>query len=270
MNGTQADGLEKLRGNRVVSLHPRRRFISVTGGKGGVGKSTIAVNLAVAYGRSGKSTIAIDGDLDMADLNLLLGLAPKHSMLDVIDGLALEDAIVESNGIHLLPGLNGSHRLANADRRSHQKILEVIGQLRSRFDAVVIDSPAGIEKNSMAVTAMATEVVVVATPEPLSLADAYAALKILSTMHGVERAFLVPNQIRTAAQGQELAEQLSSLVSHFLGLELIVLPAIPHDPEVPLAAAAGQPIVVSRPDAAISRGIFKVVRALEAHLGEAR
>jgi flagellar biosynthesis protein FlhG len=269
MNETQADGIRELRGKKVVQLPKRKRFISITGGKGGVGKSTVAINLAVAYGQTGASTVAVDGDLGMADLNLLLGLAPQHSMLDVIDGLAVEEAIVESNGISLLPGLNGSHRLANADRKSQQQITEVINGLRNRYDTVIVDCPAGIEKNAMAVTAMATEVLVVATPEPLSLADAYAALKVLSTMHSLERAFLVPNRIQNAAQGEELAAQLSSLVSHFLGLELVVLPSIPHDSAVPSAAAAGVPLLVSRPDSPLSRGIQKVVRALEKHLKEA-
>ncbi len=267
MNQTQADGITELRPNNIVALPSKRRFVAVTGGKGGVGKSTIALNLAVAYAHRGNSTIAIDGDFGMADLNLLLGLAPHHSMLDVVDGLSIDDALIESNGIHLLPGLNGSHRLANADRQAHQKMMEVIGQLRHRFDTVVVDSPAGIEKNAMAITAMATEVLVVATPEPLSLADAYAAMKILNTMHGLERAFLVPNQIRSAGQADELAAQLTALVGHFLGLELIVLPYIPYDAAVPRAAAAGKPIITSRPDSPISRSLHKVVRALETHLG---
>jgi flagellar biosynthesis protein FlhG len=262
---SQADGLLALRTPTVVPLKRPRRFLSITGGKGGVGKSTIALNLAVLYAKAG-STIAVDADFGMADLNLLLDLAPPHSMLDVVDGLPVDEAIAERHGIHFLAALNGSHRLANADRITHRRVMEILGEVRHRYDTVVVDMPAGIERNALAITAMATEVLIVATPEPLSLADAYAVLKVLSAMHGIERAFLVPNQIRSPEQAEELAAQLTALVEHFLGIELVVLPHVPHDPNVPKAAAAGCPIAISRPDAPITRALSKVIRALGAHL----
>ncbi len=249
---------------KVIPLRPRRRFLAVSGGKGGVGKSTLAVNLALSYARLGHRTLAVDGDFGMADLNLLLGLAPGKSLLNVVEGSSLADVLIERHGIHVLPGANGCFRLANPDRFTRHRIAEVLAALRSQFETLVLDTPAGIETNAMAVTAMAEDVLIVATPEPLSLADAYSAIKVLSQQHGVERVYLVPNQVRYAEQGDELAQQLSSLVTHFLGVEIVVLPSIPYDARMSQAAVAGVPLVLSRPDAPVSRAIARVARALDA------
>jgi flagellar biosynthesis protein FlhG len=243
---------------------PRRRAIAVTGGKGGVGKSTVAVNLAVAYARRGSKTLAMDGDLGMADLNLLLGLAPEKSILDVIQGERLEAALVAAHGIHLLPGLNGSYRLANLDNRARERVFDSIDRLGDRFDTLVIDTPAGIGESAMALVGAAAEVIVVATPEPLSLADAYACLKVLVTKQGVRRAYILPNNVRSPSEAEEIFARLAALVDRFIGIELEMLPAVPHDVAVGRAAAAGTPVVVYSPDGPASRAIRQVTRRLDA------
>src|SRR5688572_19057895 len=139
---------------KVIPLHPRRRFLAVSGGKGGVGKSTIALNLALSYAKAGHRTLAIDGDFGMADLNLLLGVAPERSLLEVVVGTAsLDEVLIERHGIHLLPGASGCYRLANPDRFTRRRIAEELQTLRGRFETVIADMPAGIEANAMAVTA---------------------------------------------------------------------------------------------------------------------
>ena len=134
----------------IIPLRQRRRFIAVSGGKGGVGKSTIAANLALSYAKAGHRTLAVDADFGMADLNLLLGLAPEKSLLEVVVGSAsLEDVLIERHGIHLLPGANGCFRLANPDRFTRRRIAEEIETLRGRFDTVIADMPAGISANAI-------------------------------------------------------------------------------------------------------------------------
>jgi flagellar biosynthesis protein FlhG len=238
--------------------------VSVSGGKGGVGKSTIAVNLALSYARLGHRTLIVDGDFGMADLNLLLGQAPKKSLVDVVEGISAADVLIECHGLHLLPSANGCFRLANPDRFTKKRITEVIGALRSRFETTVLDTPAGIENNSLSVTAMADDILIVANPEPLSLADAYAAMKVLAHHHGVRRLFVVPNCVRSQAQGDELAQQLVTLVNHFLDVELVVLPSIPYDARLSQSALNGVPLVLAQPDAPVSRAIARVARALDA------
>ncbi len=259
----QAAGLRRLGPVELIET-PRRRAIAVTGGKGGVGKSTVAVNLAVAYARRGARTLAIDGDLGMADLNLLLGLAPDKSLLDVIQGDRLESAIIGAHGIHLLPALNGSYRLANLEARARERVLDAIDRLGERFDTLVIDTPAGIGESAMALAGAAAEVIVVATPEPLSLADAYACLKVLVTKQGVRRAYVLPNEVRSPSEADEIFARLAALVDRFIGIELEMLPAIPYDVAVGRAAVAGVPVVVQSPDSPASRAVRQVTRRLDA------
>ena len=243
---------------------PRRRTIAVTGGKGGIGKSTVAVNLAVAYAQRGARTVALDGDLGMADLNLLLGLAPGKTALDVIDGTYLPDALVAAHGIHLLPAQNASFRLANLDADSRSLLLAGLADLGDRFDTLVVDTPAGIGDNAIALAGAATDIVIVANPEPLSLADAYACIKVLALREHVRRAFVLPNNVRSPSEAEHAFVRLAALVERFLAVTLVRLPAIPHDPMIALAAAAGVPLVIFSPDSPASRALCQAARRLDA------
>ena len=252
-------------GGRVVPLVFRQhRVLAVTGGKGGVGKSTVALNLAVSWAKRGARTLAFDGDMGMADLNLLLGLAPARSLFDLVQGAPVEDVLVEAHGIHLLPALNGSFALANLDAGSRSVLMDALERLSEKFDTLVVDTPAGIGENAMALAGAVADVVVVATSEPLSLADAYACLKVLATRHGVERAFLLPNSVRSPSEADEVVRRLTALVDRFLGIQIVPLPAIPYDPAVPQAAAAGQPLVLHSPDGPAARALMKAARRIDA------
>lgn len=239
------------------------RSIAITGGKGGVGKSTIATNLAVFWGALGK-TLLVDGDLGMADLNLLLGLAPQFSALNVVQGRPVEEVLIAAHGIHLLPALNGSYQLANLDSQGRDGLFGAIDSLASRFDTLVVDAPAGISENAVAFAGSTADVVVIATPEPLSLADAYANLKVLATRRGITRAYLLPNAVRSPAEADEVVERLKALVDRFLGIELVPLPPIPYDAAVPVAAAAGKPLMVHNPESPAARAIARAARRISA------
>jgi flagellar biosynthesis protein FlhG len=263
-NINQADGIRRLNGGLELLEGTRRRAIAVTGGKGGVGKSTIALNLSLAYARRGASVLVVDGDMGMADLNLLCGVAPEKNLLDVVRGEPMEAALVAVHGLHLLPALNGSHRLANLDARARERILDGVERLRQRFDTVIFDTPAGIGETAMGLAGAAADVIVVATPEPLSLADAYACLKVLASRHGVRRAFVLPNNVRSTTEADEICSRLAALVERFLGVELALLPPVPYDPAVGAAAAAGTPLVAHAPDSPAARAIRQAARRIDA------
>jgi flagellar biosynthesis protein FlhG len=248
----------------VVSIDQRRaRTLAVTGGKGGVGKSTVSVNLAATYARRSK-TLMVDGDLGMADLNLLLGLAPDKSLADVLDGAPIDDVLVQAHGLTLLPALNGSHRLANLSDAERGTIMNAIDGALPNYETLVVDIPAGIGQTAMTLAGAVCDVVVVTTPEPLSLADAYACMKVLATRHGLSRAFVIPNSVRSPSQAEEVVQRLRSLVDRFLGIQLVALPAVPWDASVAQAAAAGVPLVLHNPETPAARAIRRVAQQLDA------
>lgn len=250
---------------QLIALHPKRdRVIAVTGGKGGVGKSTLAVNLAVAYADRGAKTLAVDADFGMADLNLLLGVAPDRNLLDVIHGADIDEALVTCHGISLLPALNGSFSLDSMSADHRRSAFQAIDKLSSRFDTLIIDIAAGLGPNQIEFAGAAAEVLVVVTPEALSLADAYACLKVLSLRQGLQQAYVVPNRVRSDNEANEVFVRLQSLVSRFLDLELIMLPFVPLDHRVAASGGTGVPLVKACPDSPAARAIRKLSRRLDA------
>jgi flagellar biosynthesis protein FlhG len=264
----QAATLRVIRGGDKTSgpikTVPPRRAIAVSGGKGGVGKSTVALNLAVTHALMGARTLIVDTDLGMADLNLLLGVAPERNVLDALGGASIEDVLQEAHGISLLPALNGSYVLSNLGPSAQGRILEMIGSLASKFDTLVVDIAAGIGQIQTTFASATTDTLVVVNPEPLSMADAYAALKVLSTEQGVKHAYIVPNRVISRAQADEVVARLSALVNRFLDLEVTALPYIPADPSVSESAQIGVPLAINKPDSPAARAIRQIVRVLGA------
>lgn len=244
---------------------PPRRSVAVTGGKGGIGKSTVALNLAVALAQQRADTLLVDADLGMADLNLLLGLAPERSLLDALAGCPVQDVLVEAHGVHLLPALNGSYLLATLGPSGQSRILSIISQAMEGFDSLVIDVAAGIGVAQTAFGSAASDAVVVVNPEPLSMADAYACIKVLAIERKLEHVYVLPNRVASRYEADDLVRSLSALVRRFLDIELSALPPIPADPAVGESARVGIPLLVYRPDAPAARAFRQVERALQGH-----
>jgi flagellar biosynthesis protein FlhG len=249
----------------LLHLHSkRRRFIAVTGGKGGTGKSTIAVNLAATYARQGSRVLLVDADLGMADLNLLLGVAPNRSIFDLLHGKSFESVLAKTHGVYLLPSLNGSYQLANLDASVRDRFLSLIEKACIEFDTVIIDTAAGLGANSIDFAAMASEVILVTSSAPASLADTYACLKVLSSYKGLERAYILPNGVSSLEEAKIVFSQLASLSDRFLlSLSLHSLPAILFDNEMNTAAANGIPMVCYKPEANVSRALRLVAHRLD-------
>jgi flagellar biosynthesis protein FlhG len=261
MNG-QAAKLRVIRGGARAASVVSHRAIAISGGKGGVGKSTVALNLALAYAEAGARTLVLDTDLGMADLNLLLGVAPSRSLLDALGGTPIEDILVQAHGIELLPALNGSYLLSTIGPVAQTRLLDMVATLADRFDTLVVDVAAGIGQVQTRFAGSTADAIVVVNPEPLSMADAYACLKVLATEQGVKHAYVVPNRVHSRAQADEVSARLTALVDRFLDLELTTLPPIPADPAVTEAAQIGVPLLVHTPGSPAARAIRALTTSL--------
>ncbi len=247
---------------RLVDAPVPRHAVSVTGGKGGVGKSTIAVNLALACACDGARTLMVDTGLGTADLNLMLGIAPQRTMLDALGGTPIDEVLIDAHGVTLLPALNGSYALSTIGPATQRRLLDLVGSLASRFDTLVVDVAAGIGQVQTAIAGATAQTLVVVNPDALSIASAYACLKVLATEQGLRHAYIVPNRITSRDQVAEVTGSLGSLVGRFLDLEITALPGIPLDSSVVEAAELGVPLLVHAPDAPAARAIRSLMRAL--------
>jgi flagellar biosynthesis protein FlhG len=251
--------------SRSLAIAPvPRHAVSVTGGKGGVGKSTIALNIAVACAGQRARTLMVDTGLGTADLNLMLGIAPQHTMLDALGGMPVERVLADAHGITLLPALNGSYALSTIGPAMQRRLIDLVDSLASRFDTLVVDVAAGIGQVQTAIAGATAQTLVVVNPDALSIASAYACLKVLATEQGLRHAYIVPNRVKSQLQVAEITGSIEMLVGRFLDLEITALPAIPCDPTVAEAAELGVPLLVHAPDAPAARAIRALVRALGA------
>ncbi len=254
--------LDDARRRTTTSAPVPSRAISVTGGKGGVGKSTVALNLALAYAADQARTLVVDTDLGMADLNLLLGVAPEKTILDTLGGTPVDQVLLAVHGITLLPALSGSYLLSTIGPAAQRRLIDIIASLANQFDTLVLDIAAGIGPVQTRFAGATADTIVVLNPEPLSISNTYACLKVLSTEQGLRHAYIVPNRVTSQAQADEVTARLATLVTRFLDLELTTLPAIPSDPAVGEAAQLGIPLLVHAPDAPAACAIRDLTRAI--------
>jgi flagellar biosynthesis protein FlhG len=210
-------------------------IIAVTSGKGGVGKTLTTVNLATTARRLGMAVLIFDGDLGLNNVDVVLGLEARYNIRDVLDGHAeLKDIVVQSPlGIDLIPSGSGVSSLTRLSALQKQQILDGIGGLKAAYDLVLIDTGAGIADNVIHFCRTAHRTVVVTTPEPHAMTDAYAVIKVLAETHGVKSFQLLVNQTRSADEGVKVAARIADVARRFLDVNVAHLGNVPHDPQVP-------------------------------------
>ncbi len=216
------------------------RIIAVTSGKGGVGKTFVAANLAAALARAGRKVLVLDADLGLANLDVVLNLFPKITLHDVFTGKSsLPDAILPApGGFHVLLAGSGMVEYSRMTPEVRDQLQKVIEEVEPSFDHVLLDTGAGISDVVLYTVSLAGEVLVVVTPEPTSMTDAYATIKVLATTQGRRKINLLVNQTRKPGEGRAVRQQLQQVVDRYVnpGLDsavrLELLGEIPSDPAV--------------------------------------
>jgi len=207
------------------------KVIAVTGGKGGVGKTNVTANLAVALALKGRSTLVLDADLGLANVDVLLGLQPRWNLSHVLSGeRSLEDVMIGGpRGIRVIPASSGVRQMANLGTLEHGGLIRAFSDLSQPFDTMLIDTAAGIHDSVLTFARAAQHVIVVVCDEPASLTDAYALIKVMSRERGVSRFRVVANQTRTPGEGRELHQKLARVCDRFLDVTLDYAGSIPYD-----------------------------------------
>ena len=269
--------------NRVISLTRKReerdgsspkntrrirssnaRVIAITSGKGGVGKTSIVGNLGYGFAKLGKKVLILDADLGLGNLDVLLGLAPKYNLSHVILGeKTIDEILVEGPGkMKILPASSGIQELTNLNKDQKIHILTQLDLLIDSVDVLFIDTAAGISSNVMDFNATAQEVVVVVSPEPTSITDAYALMKVLSLKYSGKACKLIVNMVRRAEEGREVFRQLQMVTDRFLDITIEYLGYVLHDGKVTKGVKNQKIVSELYPDTPASRCFTDISRKI--------
>lgn len=253
----------------TIETADTRRVISVTSGKGGVGKSNIAVNLAIALRRMGQRVLLLDGDFGLANVDVLMNISCRHSIYDVIEkGRPIHDIIVRCpGGIDLLPASSGILAMSALPTAAKAVLLGAFDELTFEYDVLIIDTGAGIHGDVLWLNSLADEVIVVTTPEPTAITDAYAMIKVLYQTHRIKDVKILVNQVRSSTEGLKVYNKLSDVTDKFLNIGLDYLGSVRWDECVSEAVKRRQPVLTSFPTSPCAENIRDLALSLTRSYG---
>lgn len=245
----------------------RARVIAVTSGKGGVGKTNIAVNLCIQLSRMGHRTVLLDADMGTANADVVCGVNPSHNLSHLLKNkrLRVRDIVVDApGGFKLIPGANGVGEIANLPPAARNHLIRRMSAVEYACDTMVIDTGAGISHLVMAFTIVANTVIVVVTPEPPSITDAYGLIKVLLRHKPDADVAVLVNQAEDSVAAKQVYERIATVTRRFLGCHIGYAGWIPYDRSVRVAVQARRPFVLDRPNCLAGQAMMRLSHSLVA------
>ncbi len=249
-----------------ASSQKRTRVITVTSGKGGVGKTNLSVNLALAYAQQGKRVIVLDADLGLANVNIMLNMIPKYNLYHVIrKQKTMREIILDTDyGIQIVAGASGFSKIANLSEEERQSFISELYSLAGA-DIIIIDTSAGVSSNVLSFVAAADDAIIITTPEPTAITDAYGIIKIIATeVENLNIGLkLVVNRVKSVLEGKKVAERIINISGQFLNLKVEYLGCIYEDPIVPASVIRQRPFILSDPKSKAAISVHHLVSRIE-------
>jgi flagellar biosynthesis protein FlhG len=244
----------------------KTRIITITSGKGGVGKTNMSVNMALAYARMGKKVVVMDADLGLANVNVMLNIVPKFNLYHVIrKQKTMKEILIETEyGISIVAGASGFSKIANLNEAERQDFIDELDTL-SNADIIIIDTSAGVSSNVLDFIAAADDAVIITTPEPTAITDAYGIIKIISTeIDNLNMGLkLVVNRVKSVAEAKKVADRMISITGQFLNIKVEYLGFIYDDQAVSNAVLRQRPFLVVDPKCRASMCVQHIVGRME-------
>lgn len=260
----QAEKLRRLVNNEEVITEKgkKAKIITVTSGKGGVGKSNFVVNLGIALQQRGNKVLIFDADIGMGNDDVLMGVYPRHTVFDVLKGREIEDILVDGpEGIKLLPAGSGLNKIEELQDNEREMFLRKLESLDG-FDYILMDTGAGISKSVLAFIACSEELIIITTPEPTSLTDAYSLIKASDHFKIKDKAKIVVNKAFTKEEGLQTFNKFESAVTKFLTVKVSYLGCILDDRKLVKGVRSQTPVMISYPNSDASKAINKIADKL--------
>lgn len=247
----QASGLRKMQALKKIKV------IAVSGGKGGVGKTNVSLNTAIALAQAGKRVLVLDADLGLANVDVMLGLRVQRNLSHVLSGeCELDDIIIEGPaGIRIIPATSGTQSMVDLTPSEHAGLIRAFSDMHSEFDVLIVDTAAGISDMVLSFCRASQDVMLVVCDEPTSITDCYALMKLLSRDHGIFKFKVVANMVRSPREGQQLFAKLSKVTDRFLDVALDLVAVVPFDENIRKSVRKQQAIVEAFPDSPASVAI---------------
>lgn len=236
------------------------KVITVSGGKGGVGKSNLTVNLAMSLARRGQKVLIMDADLGLANIDIMLGLRVEKNLSHLVKGeCTLDEIIIEGpSGVKIIPASSGTKEMAQLSEMEHVGLIRAFSDLSDDIDTLIVDTAAGIADNVISFAQASQDLLMVVCDEPTSITDAYALIKILSQEHDLFRFRVVANMVRSPSEGQNLYNKLTRVTDQFLDVALDYVGCIPFDENVRKAVRKQQALVNLYPSSPASIAVDKL------------